>query len=493
MVRSIRRLVRIRLTAPLASNPDRLVTKDELVERVWDARFISDSAISTAVKEARKAVGDDGARQSIIRTVHGRGIRCVAEVRVRRDSPGEHELPTDDPGGFQGRPSIAVLPFASLGAETGYAPLADALLAEIISAISRLRWIAVIARGSSFRFRAQIPDPSAVRSALGVRYVLAGLIEVAAKTLFVNVELSETASDRVIWSERFSAPIDGIHEIRSRIVAEIVTALEIRIPMAEASAAEIRPSSNLDAWAEFHLGLRHLYRFNRIDNSAAETRFRKAIEKEPGLARAHAGLSFTAFQSAFMHYGRDTDAMNLARSAADKSLELDFLDPFANYCMGRVQWLNGDLEQAIAWMSRSPDVSPNFAQGSYAKALMMMNGEGAAARALNSNAMVLSPLDPLHYAMLANQGNTHPCEGNFAEGARWIDRAAKAPGTHYLIAMLAGAAHHLAGNDENARMWTDRVRQRRPDITTEEYFRSFPYAEGQHNGRMWKAFRDLGF
>ncbi len=99
-----------------------------------------------------------------------------------------------------------------------------------------------------------------------------------------------------------------MHEIRRRIVAEVIGALELHVPLNEAQAARLLAANELDAWGEFHLGLQHLYRFNSGDNLIAEARFRNAIAREPGLARAHAGLSFVAFQTAFMGYGPQTGA-----------------------------------------------------------------------------------------------------------------------------------------------------------------------------------------
>ena len=328
----------------LVKNHDRLVPKDEIIEAIWDGRAISDSAISTGIKEARKAVGDDGGRQSVIKTIHGRGFRCVADVHIHAAAPpAAAETGTGDATPqpapetlFGGKPSIAVLPFQSLSlAEVGQ-PIADAIPAELISALSRLRWMGVIARGSSFRFRDPDVQPQTLRQVLKVGYCLTGLVEALPASLSVAVELAETATGRVIWGERYESPLDGVHEIRARIVGAVIAALETQIPLNEAMAARLRPPQHLDAWSALHIGLQHMYRFNRSDNQIAAGYFKDAIAKEPGFARAHACLSFTSFQDAFMHYGSDrSTAIEDARRSAEKSLELDLLDPFGNYSMGR--------------------------------------------------------------------------------------------------------------------------------------------------------------
>ncbi len=167
----------------LAANADRMVTKDEIVDKIWDGRVISDSAISTSVKEARQAIGDSGARQDLIRTLHGRGFRCIADVRILPSATStlQTEIGVSDQARHQGliagKPSIAVLPFGKVAAEGETDPLGDGLAAELISALSRLRFLSVTARGSSFRFRQSAPDLGAIAKILGVRYCLSGIIE----------------------------------------------------------------------------------------------------------------------------------------------------------------------------------------------------------------------------------------------------------------------------------------------------------------------------
>lgn len=487
----------------LASHHDRLVSKDEIVETVWDGRAVSDSALSTAIKEARKAVGDDGTRQAVIRTVHGRGFRCVAEVRlagtaepaVATDAPGATSDDTLTAEAFSGRPSIAVLPFRHLNPANADDPIGDAIPAELISALSRLRWLAITARGSSFRFRGGDPAPQTVRELLGVRYCLTGIVEADNVSVEVTVELADTGNGNVIWAECFTGARDHVHEIRAGIAAAAIVALELRIPLNEASLARLRGPGNLDAWSEYHLGLQHMYRFNRRDNEISQTMFENAVAREPSFARAHAALSFTAFQQAFMSYdGAPDAAIARARAAAEKSLELDFLDPFANYSMARVDWLTGDLAGASGWVERSLDISPNYAQAHYLHALMdVLAGGGAASRPANATAMALSPLDPLHYAMLATHAMSYLNEGDFEQAADWAERGARAPGAHHHAAVTAAVASDLAGRPDRADFWVTDVRRRRPDMNAANFFRAFPFAETHARSRLADTLRRFGF
>lgn len=489
----------------LVRNHDRLIPKEEIVEVVWDGRAISDSAISTSIKEARKAVGDDGNRQSVIKTVHGRGFRCVADVRIKAaakpaaDNAVAREIESGEAegsiGALAGKPSIAVLPFHALStSDLGHA-IADAVPAELISALSRLRWMGVIARGSSFRFRGPDVQPQTVRQILKVGYCLTGVVELLAPSLMISVELVETAEGSVIWGEQYSSTVDDVHDVRSKIVAGVIAALEVHVPLNEASLARLLPPQSLDAWSAFHLGVQHMYRFNRADNEIATGYFNDAISEEPGFARAHAGLSFTSFQNAFMNYVPDrAGAIDEARRRAEKSLELDLLDPFGNYNMGRVSWLVGDVEGGSGWLDRSLQISPNFAQGHYVKALMdVMAGRPQEARESSSKAMALSPLDPLFYAMLGTHAQSYLSERNFAEAAAWAERAARAPGSHHFLATIAAVANQLNGDQEKAAHWARNVLSRRPDMRAENFFHAFPFADPRLSAELSRALEELGF
>ena len=252
------------------------------------------------------------------------------------------------------RPSLAVLPFRFEGSDARHAPLANALPDELITDLARLHWLFVTARGSSFRLRVQEADFRDIGRLLHVRYFLTGAVEVSDRRLTVTVELVDTTDGGIVWADRFAARIDDVHSMREQIRTEVLMALEIRIPAHEASIARQTPVESLDAWSAYHLGLEHLYRFNRVDNGVATGLFERAVRLEPTFARAHAGLSFVHFQAAFMRYTDNVaDAICQARRFAARGLELDALDPFANFTMGRTYWLEGDLEGSLGWFERA--------------------------------------------------------------------------------------------------------------------------------------------
>lgn len=495
------------LLALLVENRERLVSKDELVEKVWDGRVVSDAAVASRVKSARQALGDDGKSQQFIKTIHGQGYRFVAQARIsrgaaatpaaeRREDEAQHGL-ADMVARLDriSRPSLAVLPFRFVGSDERYAALANALPDELITDLAQLHWLFVTARGSSFRLRPPDTDFGDIGRLLRVRYCLWGTVEISNSKLVVIVELVETADGGVVWADRFSGRIEDVHAMREQIRSQILAALEIRIPLHEASRARRTAVENLDAWSAYHLGLQHLYRFNRVDNSAAAELFQRAAALDPTFARAHAGLSFVHFQTAFMHYTDDVaGAISHARRCASRGLELDPLDPFVNFTMARTYWLDGDLDASLSWLQRATDVSPHYAQGIYAQAWT----EALAGRATDGRqhvdlAMRLSPLDPLHYAMQATRAFTHMVLGEDAEAAQWAERGARSPGAHVLIAMIAAAAHELAGDRNRAAFWAANVRERNSSLTRENFFRAFPMKVDAMRTRVERALAGMGF
>jgi TolB-like protein len=478
----------------LVENRHRLVTRDEIVETVWHGRFISEAAVASRIKSARQALDDDGRGQRLIRTVHGKGFRFVGDAQeAPAPRPAAAAATGSAPADPPDKPSIAVLPFRLVGVAGPHALIAEALPHELIAELARLRWLFVIARGSSFRFRAADPDIRDVGAVLGVRYCLSGVLEVTGDRLAITVELADTRDGGVIWSERYAAHASGVHEIRARIVASIIVALEIQIPLHEARAARLKTPERLDAWAAYHLGLQHMFRFNKTDNDTALAMFERAIAQEPDFARAYAGLSFTHFQNAFLNYTPDTGTeAGAARRFAERGVELDPLDPFVSMTMGRSLWLEGDLESSLGWLDRSVTLSPNYAQAIYARAWAeTLLCHGHAGQRHVDQAMALSPIDPLHYAMLATRALSHLVRGEDAEAAGWADRAARAPGAHVLICAIAAACHVLAGDDAKARSWAGAVRSRDAALTQAQFFRSFPFGESGPRQRISAALTRL--
>jgi TolB-like protein/Flp pilus assembly protein TadD len=486
----------------LVANAERMITRDEIVDRIWDGRIVSEAAISSRIKDARKAVGDDGKAQRLIRTIHGRGLRFVGEV-ARGSAPSAIIAPPVSNGGEEaldphplgdGRPAIAVLPLKVIGETDRFGFVAEALPDEIIMDLARLRWLRVIARGSTFRFRSHDDAVADVGKALGVGYCLTGSLEAQGHELIVRAELADVDHGTVIWNETYRGAAKELSALRGEIVHHIVASLETQIASYEARKARQLPETALGAWSAYHLGLDLMYRFNRTDNERAAGLFARAVAADPEFSRAHAGLSFTHFQNAFLHKtGAREEQIALARQNADRALACDILDPFAHFNLGRTHWLDGDLLASVLALEQSVELSPNYSQGIYAKGLIhALSGDHDQAEQEVLQAMDLSPLDPLRYAMLSTQSLTLMGRGDFEGGARLSERAAHTPGAHKHIALIAAIGANLAGDKAKASQWLGRVRQSDPETSAAEFLRAFPFAEGQTRLIIERTMKDMG-
>lgn len=479
----------------LISNRERVVTKDDIVNAVWSGRFTSDSALTTCVKSLRKALQDDGDQQRYIKTLRGRGFRFVGDVidadqRQTQSPPpitGSSKPAVQDHFAIQlpaqsishGKPSIIVLPFQNLLTAQQDSVIAEAMAHDLIQALSRLRWLRVIARGTAFQFHMPAPDLKRIGQQLNLRYALCGSIEALGHMRVITVELCDCENSDVIWAERFEVKPDALHQIRQTIIASVISSLEMYIPLNEANQADSCTSENLDAWANYHLGLRYMFRFTPDDNSQAAHYFSQAINQDGRFARAYAGLSFTRFQDAFLRYDQDINkAMADARRLAEQSVELDSLDPFTNYNMGRSFWLSGETEMGLGWLERSVALSPNFAQGHYSRAFCeVMQGQIQLALENTERSLNLSPLDPLLYGNYAIKSFSYLRLGDLPNAVYWAEKAASTPGAHFLIFMIAVAIHALSGDVKKTQYWYARVKARKPDASSLHFFSAFPFID----------------
>lgn len=476
----------------LVENHDRVVSREELIEAVWGGRFISDAAVASAVKFARKAVGDDGERQEMIRTLHGLGHRFVAPVRRLVDATTivQPEEPAQGPS--ERRPTVAVLPFAQ-GAGEGM-QIGDGLSDEIIASLSRLRWLRVIARESSFRFRQEGVDLEGIRRVLGAGYALSGRIERAGARLALSVTLIDTASGAVVWADRFTPLEDDLHLARQEIVDAVVGALDLQIPQAEAMAARGKPTEALDAWGAFHLGISHLHRYNAHDNAIAKTLLERATTLDPGFAVAYAARAFARFQDGVQWFANDrAKAQEDVRRLAERAYELDPLDPFANMIMGRWHWMAGSPDDGLVWYDRAIQLSPSYSKGHYTRGMIdAFAGRSERARAGVDMALRLSPLDPMIGPMLTARAISFMAEGDFAAARDWALKAARHSPTHSNLLCMAAAACELAGDHAQARQFAETLHNLVPGLTVSMYLQSVPMPGTDVHAKIRGALRRVG-
>lgn len=490
----------------LVQQRERVVLRQELLEALWPGKVVSESALSSCVKAARQAVGDNGDVQSCIFTVHGRGYRFVAPVaelthsdepapsaaaaQVRVASPANPK-PSDNLRAR--RASIAVMPFADLSSgDTRPGGTAGALAHDVITRLAQLRSLFVIAQGTVFALNALNLDPREAGRLLDVDYIASGTLRRHGLQLTVTAELADAANGRVIWSEifegRHSDTLDVLEEIGDKIVACIASEIETQ----ERNRALLKAPSSLDAWEAHHRGLWHMYRFNRDDNEQARQFFTQAVQLDPTFARAWAGLSFTHFQSAFQEWAPRGMETEHAFRAAAQSLSMDERSPAAHWAMGRALWLDGRHQPAVEALEQAIELGPSFAQAHYTLAFVQaQTGDPQAAIAAADHSRLLSPYDPLLFGMLGARAIALVRLQRFEEAAHWAVQAAAQPNAHVHIRSLAAFTLALAGSLTEARQYAATVRQDVPDYDAARFHTTF-HMDAQGRALFAQGARLLG-
>lgn len=450
------------------------VSKSEIFDAVWPDVHVTDASLSTAIRQIRLTLGDTADRQAFIRTVRGHGFRFVGDLRTSDAvlpatvTPAPAAAPT-------GKPTIAIRPFELIGHDPGHQAIAEAIPAELIATLSRLRWLNVIARGSSFRFAATHEDLAEMGRRLGAEYVVSGLVEWHLPQISIMVELSDCRTNQTVWTDRISGPIDEIYDMRARLARDLVTALELRLPLHEANRLAHAPSDSIDAWGHYHLGIRHMYRYNHEDNAIAADRFRAAVALDPTFARAFAGLSYTEFQNAFQHFKTDVRRhQSLALVHAEEAMKLDPLDPFCNLIYGRAKWLSGDAEDGLTWVDRAVELNPNYAFGFYNRAtLNTVLCNSALADNSVETALSLSPMDPHLQSMFGTRALAALIADDLDAAKRYADRSLNAPNPHLYCFMIAAAIHARTGARDKAELCVGAIRSKGVPFGKTEFLTHF--------------------
>jgi len=274
----------------LVQNSDRVVSKDELFDKVWDGRIVSESTLTSRINAVRKAVNDNGRDQQLVRTVARKGFRFVGEVQAQTaevkptpaPSPTAHEadhprlvLPVLD------RTAIAVLPFVNMSGEAEQEYFSDGISEDIITALSKLRWFYVIARNSSFVYKDKPVHLKQIGEEIGVAYVVEGSVRKDGDRVRITAQLNDVVTGSHIWAERYDRSLADVFAVQDEITQSIVAAIEPQLYAAENFRAQRKPPDSMDAWDLVMRGLSHYWRVTRQDNVVAQALLEKAIKIDP--------------------------------------------------------------------------------------------------------------------------------------------------------------------------------------------------------------------
>jgi len=348
----------------LVQNRDRVVTKDELLDAVWGGRIVSESALTARINAVRRAVGDSGEAQAVIRTIQRRGFRFIAEVReegapaTMRDAPALEAAALALPD----KPSIAVLPFLNLSGDPDQEYFADGMIEEIITALSRIRWLFVIARNSSFTYKGQAIDVKQVGRELGVRYLLEGSVRKASGRVRIAAQLIEAETGRHVWADRFDGALEDVFELQDEVASSVAGVIEPALLAAETARSASRRTSDLSAY-DLYLRAYVMHWTYRLRPALAL--LEEAIARDPHYGPA-LGLAAQCCQHLVANLNApDQDAIRpKGIDFGRRAIEVAGDDPgvLADAAMA-LAVLGEDLDAMIALVDRALTFNPNYARG----------------------------------------------------------------------------------------------------------------------------------
>jgi TolB-like protein/DNA-binding SARP family transcriptional activator len=259
------------------------------------------------------------------------------------------------------KPSIVVLPFANVGGDPEQEYFADGISEDIITALSRLRWLFVIARNTSFAYKGKATDVRQVARELGVRYVMEGSVRKAGDRVRITAQLIEAATAAQLWSERYDRDLANTFAVQDAITESVVGAIEPELQQIERLRAARKSPENMDAWDHYMRGLWRNYQFSADDSLRAERLMRRAIELDPTLALGHIGLARVLVIRIWWGWSEDPLAdAQAAYAAARRAIALDDRDPYAHYALTWPSLLRREHGTALAEAQRAIDLMPNF-------------------------------------------------------------------------------------------------------------------------------------
>jgi TolB-like protein len=486
----------------LVENRNRVVTKNDLIASVWNGRVVSEATLSSRIYAARKALGDTGQCQRLIRTFQRKGLRFVGEVQAQPEgfAPKLSKTPqveeTREPAGPvpppADRPAIAVLPFTNLGDDPAQEFLADGISEDIITALSKLRWFFVIARNSSFTYKGRAVHLKQVAEELGVGYVVEGSVRKMGERLRITAQLIDAETGSHIWAERYDRDLADIFAVQDEITEAIAAAIEPQVYAAENLRARRKAPEHLDAWGLVMRALSHYWRVTRQDNLIAQDLLNRAIAIDANYGQA---LGLLATSHIFgVHMGwEDKTSSAVAERAALAALRADGEDPWAHHALGCIHLFARRFDDSLAEFVLALRLNPNFSltQTYYCVALAYAGRWQEAEEAVR-RALQLSPRDPMSALYYGAAAYAQFVGRNYEKAIKLAREAIHLRGDFVGGHRVLTAAAGMAGHGELAAAALRDLRRAQPNICLAWITEQMPFKHDADREHYLEGFRRAG-
>ena len=438
----------------LIRNRERLVSKDDLVNAVWNGRVVSDAALTTRLNAARSAIGDTGEKQHLIKTLPRKGFRFVGPVQEDEGS-GSAVHGDATPTQASARLSIVVLPFANLSGDPDQDFFADGVTESLTTDLSRISGSFVIGRHTAFTYKGNAVDLKQIGRELNVRYVLEGSVQRGGNRLRVNVQLIDAETANHLWAERFDKPVADLFDMQDEIVSRLANTLNAQFIAVEARRAQhsLRP----DAMDLNFQGMAWINKGPTPENmTQARGFFERALALDPGNIEALVGTARVdaSTGASFMTNDRTANFTKAERTLTEV-LSVAPQHAFAHAVLGLVQIVTNRAAQGISECERALALDRNLA---HAHAFIGLGknflGRSAETEGHVHEALRLSPRDTLAHLWMMFVGGAKLRLGADEEALAWCRRGLEVNRNHPLAHFQHAAALALLGHLNEARAAT---------------------------------------
>jgi adenylate cyclase len=443
-------------------NPNRLLTKEHILDVIWGDLYVTEGLIKEYVHELRGALHDDARRPKFIETVHGRGYRFLGGI----NAASSQTVSVQDNG--RDRPSVAVLPFENMSGDPDEDYFSDGLSEELITSLSFVPWLFVIARNSSHTFRGKSADLREVGEVLGVRYIVTGSVRRWGDRLRVNSQLIETEHATQIWAQRFESKMTDVFDLQDEITQGVVGAIGPKIQLAEIMRASRKHPEDLTAYDMF---LRARSALNRMEISEAAQLLDQAIEHAPDYAKAKAFRGWCTTLVGWRFVTPDAKQRELAIRFAQEALMRPACDAETQAYAGyTIAFYGRQIDRGISLVEEVTRDCPSFAWAHASLALLeSYHGDARKAILCANSALTLNPRDPQSFRCEMAICKAYLRLSEFEKSLAYAERGLiKSPRNTYFQMCRIACMVHL-GRQSDAVALGERFRRQNPDFTISKW------------------------
>ncbi len=469
----------------LVENTDRVVPKDEIFDTVWQGRMVGDSTLNSRINALRRALGDDGNTQAVIKTLPRQGFRFVGDISA---DPASATPRSEDQAPAPGEASIAVLPFVNIGADREQIYFADGLTEDLITDLGKNRDLFVIARNSSFSYRNSPKSVTEIGQELGVAHVLEGSVRKAGNRIRITAQLISTKTGGHVWAERYDSDLEDIFALQDEITGKIISAVH---PNLSARPGTDRGTHSVQAYELSLKGRAKFFMFSPETNKECINLLDRALAIDPTFADAWAGQVFP-YQSgwSFAWPGYD-DGLLVAAQKARRAVELAPNSSLAHCRLGWVQTFLRQTELSIESFEQAIEIDPNSAD-THAWFSEALNYAGQPERAVQAGLTALR-FDPVATPNVIHHiGHGYFLMGDLVRAEDHVHRAIRMAPSFPPARIVMTAILAEAGRADEAREQIADLKTIDSDYTFQRYEERYPYFNPRHKDRMMTALLAAG-